>query len=132
MCILCFIINAYFSCKDFYYNPFEQYEFQYTEISAKSVFLGSYGNITLFVSKPLIVDGWKWLYFKYQSCCNYNRKYTKNSNTAKHSRDNNSTSSNTSGIVIATSEYQRLLAVHKRPKVKWSNDIVFETNDSKT
>ena len=41
---------------DLLYNSFEKYNFKYTQISLKSMFMGSYCNIVLFIAKPLFGD----------------------------------------------------------------------------
>lgn len=99
-CMCCVaIVGAYFSYEDVYYNPFEEYNFQHSQISLKSMFLGSYINIALFTVKPLLADGCRWMLAKCNCGVNITRPGA-NGNSQK---------------------YERLLTVHKRPKVKWND-----------
>ena len=96
------MIRVYFSYQDVYYNPFEKYNFKYSQVSLKSMFMGSYVNIILFVSKPLVADAY---YLLLAKC-------TGHSNSNSNNADNSGT------------QHERLLTIHKRPKVKWNVENV--------
>ena len=93
-----FVIGQYFLYEDVFYNPFEHYNFTHTRFSVKSVFLGSYVNMLLFIAKPIIIDITRW--FQRLTGC------TK----VKHS-DSSLSSSN--------QQFERLVCPYKRCKVKW-------------
>ena len=85
---------AYFFYGDVKFDPFDKYNFQYTNIRLKDVLLSSFGNILLFTLKPLLMDATKWLYSR---CCKRN----------KHSQ-------------TANDDTQRLFTIRKRPKMRWN------------
>ena len=86
----------YFYAKDFEWNPFD---FEYSQISFKSIILSSIINLIIFVSKPSFNDIMRYLKGKIGKC-----KLLSKSNTK---------------IINKKRDYQRCGTVYKRPYLKW-------------
>ena len=103
-CILSgLIIMVYFTYQNVYFDPFKSYNFEFTNISIKDSFLGSYCNISLFVAKPLINDTCRWFQIMRLRCsakCNGKNNDVKNTNTVGR-------------------DIERFVSLYKRSKVKW-------------
>ena len=103
-----FLIMAYFTYDDVFYNPFESYNFEHTRISLKSVYLGAYTNALLFVGKPILADTIRWIFIRCGCVCVGARNANIND-----MRDDD-TSSSTINI-----KPQRMVSLYRRCKVNW-------------
>ena len=93
-------LNVYFFVDDtniiYYWNPFEQYNFQYSRINFKSVFISSQVNLCLFMLKPIF----------YQINQKLRRCIRKKKNANQSVKDD-------------ASFVQRSYVLHKRPHIHW-------------
>ena len=105
----CAGIWIYFKYDDVHYDPFDKYNFDYTRISIKSLLLGSYGNMILFIAKPIFGD-------IYRFCLNnYKSKSGSGLRAHDHDRDIHNDKKKTMNL-------EKLMFVHKRPKIQWYNE----------
>lgn len=102
------IINIYFYNIDYQWNPLD---FEYSQISFKSIRLSSLINIALFVAKPLFGDLMRYL-----------------RGIVCH-KDNSST---LTAAIVKQAEYQRCATVYKRPYSQWHKLENLEKLDSST
>ena len=103
-------LNWYFYEKDYLWNPFDKYNFEYTQISSKSLYISSCFNLTLFILKPLISDSSRYVRRKMDYyCCN---------NNVDHNHKNNNNNEN-DVTIVETNVSQRCYSVYKRPYTKW-------------
>ena len=97
-------IRVYFFIDDTnnYWNPFEQYNFQYSRINFKSVFVSSQINLCLFMLKPIFSQ----INRKIRRCI-HNKK---NINIRQNIQDD------------SESFVQRSYVLYKRPYIHWVHD----------
>ena len=96
-----FCVIMYFTYQDVLIHPFEKYNFKNTQISLKSMFIGSYGNIILFFAKPLFYD------------INDMLKLLVRLVTFKDIHDQ--------AVDRQSNGSERLVSVYKKPKIKWKH-----------
>ena len=117
MCIILVVLYGtyvclfvYFFADDTQWNPFKKYNFEFTNVSFKSLFIGSQSNLCLFILKPILSQ----IVRKMRKCAIHkqkNKKEEKNYNTIastinKHNDDIR----------------QRSYVLYKRPYVHWTKD----------
>ena len=108
-----FIIVRYFTYDDYLYmNPFESYNFKYTKMSVKSLHLGAYTNIVLFVAKPMLGDGARWLSARCCLCCT-------NKDKKKSTNRERVFGTNVKNVDKGNNDVERSVLLYKRSKVKW-------------
>ena len=78
------------------YNPFDEENFQYSNISFKNLYLSSMFNIGLFVGKSLIIQFIRGCYYKLR----------RDRNRQTNDKD----------------QYQTCSLIYKRPKIEWCNE----------
>ena len=100
------IIVRYFTYDELYIHPLGSYSPKHTRINVKSLFLGSYANIVLFVAKPVLGDVGRWLLRKYL-------QYTQN---IRFQSDNDNDNDNDND----KQQVERFVSLYKRSKVKWN------------
>ena len=101
--ILMFITFGYFMYDDIYINPLGSYNFQHTRMSVKSLHLGAYINVGLFVAKPILGDSARWLLIRYL-------RWTKSIRIPLQNDNDNQNKS---------TRVERFVSLYKRSKVKW-------------
>ena len=99
---LAMTIRTYFRMGEVEWNPFEDYNFSHTQISFKSLFLSSSGNLVLFLAKPILSDMMRYLRRK---CCVWNPA-------------NVPDSSNHRNRVVK----ERCVGLYKRSHVRWQEN----------
>ena len=119
MCYNC--ARTYFYFEDFQWNPFGN-DFEYSEISFKSMILSSYINLVIFTGKPILSDVIRWLRKQMMNTCD------KESNEKMSDKDNKRNSINDIANV------SRCGTVYKRPLIKWNKPEIhtIATNDPRS
>lgn len=102
-------IRVYLFVEDGYWNMFAAYDFEYTQISLKGVYLSSYVNLSLFVNKPILRFIGRKIARMICSCCNNNNP--SNGNQKEDNQDH-----------IADDFFRRSASLFKRPHIQWNVD----------
>ena len=112
-------IEVYFFYQEFEWNPFDS---KYTQISFKSLLLSSYGNLIVFVAKPIFGDMVRYLKKNIKGKSKLSIASYKNPNIPPHD---------------CQDDYQRCSTVYKRPYLKWKkfkspiNEAAKDNDDAK-
>ena len=101
--IYCFgeVVYAYFYYQDYTWNPFN---FEYSVISFKSIYLSSGSNISLFVLKPVLSDVIRIVKKRISDSTRGNKKSGINNSIDINDKNN----------------YERCSSIYKRPYIKWN------------
>ena len=99
------VVYIYFIYDDVYYNPFEVFHFNHTKISMKSLLLNSYGNLILFIAKPIFGD-------IYRLCLDRSASVKFISGATHHCKDKDKGKGKTTNL-------EKLTSVYKRSKIQW-------------
>ena len=131
-----YIVALYFNGEDYQWNPFDAYQFKYTQISFKSVIISSGTNLIFFVGKPIFADLIRYFRKSKKFKCNYKLNFSSEtfsdicgkSNGTTSTADtmaNNKDHSKTKLHDIDDMDYPlvRCTAVYKRPFIKWNKVI---------
>ena len=126
-CVLC-VIGLYFSYSvifvyfsysdDTNWNPFKKYNFKYSNVNFKSLYMSSLINLILFMLKPSISQAMIFftrLYYhkrKKLKSNDANKKESKTTNAKRHNK------------------YERCTVIYKRPKLDWINKTPSDEKDS--
>ena len=129
--VTCFLAVAvtrqYFIYPDVLYNPCEKYNFKHAQISLKSICIGSYCNIILFMANPLFADVKDWFKLlvkdaKYNCKDDHDHDHDSNCDNTKHDHYN--------GDKDNHKGFERLVSVYAKPKVKWNNKSISGYNQT--
>ena len=126
------LILTYFTYDNLFVNPFAEqsgnindnnsdnsngdYSFQHSKISVKSVFLGAYSNLIIFICKPILGDLAKWLQnkWKYNCSCYATDEYDID--------DMDSPAVRRLTTLSETQALERLVSIYKQPRLKWNKN----------
>ena len=103
------IVWEYFEINDYIWNPFESYNFKYTQISFKSMYLSSMVNLTLFILKPVFSN----VYIYCRKKINIKKKAI--DSDSKQLKQQVQSDNNDSFVLVPS------YTIYKRPYLKWIN-----------
>lgn len=116
MYVFTWVVYTYFMVEDVVWNPFHSYNFKYSRISFKSLYMSSNINLGLFVLKPFVIQLVRYLTKKVSDICKCHVCSCNRNNRDNILRDvHNSTSRN----IRSNAKYERCSSVYKRPYVQW-------------
>ena len=109
VCLFVYLFN-----RDTQWNPFKKYNFEYTNVSFKGLFMATQSNLCLFVLKPILSQISRKI-----------RKFIVHKQHSNKKTDNNDYIMNTSPIKknsTGTKNVQASYMLYKRPHVHWKWD----------